>query len=207
MRQHFAGEEGVNAARFLQRYLLCVAQLAVGLVLDHEAIFAHGLQVRAVEAGLEVFPCLELAALGDDRRRGFVAPADRLVDGLLLRRAELVTLRLERRIEAGAEFVVVIEHGTAQCLLRPLCHLHQPLVALPCRGVEQLLAALGGHGLTGGGGFTVIAAVFAVVLFVFVLSLQPRLDGWFALGELGVERLAVCGVDLGAQRLIARGKT
>ena len=154
-----------------------------------------------------MFPCLELAALGDDRWRGFVAPAHCLVDGLLLRRAELVALCLERRIEASAEFIVVVEHRAAQCLLRPLCHLHQPLIALPCRGIEQLLAALGGHGLAGGGGFTVIATVFAVVVFIFVLAFQPRLDGRFALGELGIERLAVGGVDLGAQRLVGGGKS
>ena len=156
-----------------------------------------------------MFPCLELTTLGDNRRRGSVAPAHRLVDGLLLRRAELVTLRLERSVEAGAEFVVVVENGAAQCLLHPLCHLHQPLVALPCRGVQQLFAALGGHGLSGGWGFAVIAAVavFAVVVFVLILAFQPRLDGQLALGELGIERLAVGGVDLGAQRLVTGGKT
>ncbi|WP_265662284.1 hypothetical protein, partial [Stutzerimonas stutzeri] len=96
---------------------------------------------------------------------------------------------------------MVVEHGAAQCLLRPLRHLHQPLVTLPSRSIEQLLAALGGHGLAGGGGFTVIAAVFAVDVFVLVLvlALQPCLDGWLALGELAVKRLTVGGVDLGVR--------
>ena len=64
-----ADEEGVDSAWFLQRHLLGVAQLAVGFVLDYEAILAHSFQVRAVEAGLEVFPyllsLLRLAMTGD----------------------------------------------------------------------------------------------------------------------------------------------
>ncbi len=213
MWQHLAGEEGIDAARLFQRHLLGVAQFAVGFVLDHEAILAHGLQGRTIEAGFEMFARLELLAFGNHGRRGFIAPAHCLVNDLHRRRAELVALRLQRGIEAGAELVVVVEHGAAQCLLRPLCHLHQPLVALPRRCVEQLLAALGGHGLARGGSLAGVkaVAVFAiagikVVGIKLVLSLKPCLDDRFALGELAVQRLAVGGVDLGAQRLIAGGK-
>ena len=85
-------------------------------------------------------------------------------------KADATAEAAEALIEAGAELVVVVEYGAAQRLLGPSRHLHQPLVALPRRGVEQLLAALGGHGLAGDGGLTVIAAVFAVVVFVFVLA-------------------------------------
>ncbi|BAP88824.1 probable ABC transporter permease protein [Burkholderiales bacterium GJ-E10] len=103
---------------------------------------------------------------------------------------------------------MVVEHGAAQRLLRPLRHLHERPVAQPGRGVEQFLAARRGNTLAGGEGLAGIVAVFVVfaVVGIFVLALEPGLDGGFALGELGVERLAMGGVDLGAQLLIPRGK-
>ena len=111
MRQHFPLEKRIDTTRLLQRYLLGIAQLTVGFVLDHEPILAHCLQVRAIEAGLKEVARLEFAAFGNDWRGRFVTPAHSFVDGLLLGCAELVTLSFQGSIEAGTEFIVVIEHG------------------------------------------------------------------------------------------------
>ncbi|MNL82958.1 hypothetical protein D3C87_2104770 [compost metagenome] len=73
--------------------------------------------------------CLKLTALGDDRRRSFVAPAHRLVDRLLLGCTQFFAVRLHRSVKACAELVVVVEDCFPEFMLGQFGQLHQRLVA------------------------------------------------------------------------------
>jgi hypothetical protein len=99
---------------------------------------------------------------------------------------------------------VVVKDAFAKLLLRQLGQLHQGLVTLPRRGVEQLLAPLLRHDLLGG--LAVVVVRFLVGIFVAIVTLQPRFDFRLELGECRVQLVAVFGVNLAAQCLVARGK-
>jgi hypothetical protein len=98
---------------------------------------------------------------------------------------------------------VVVKDAFAKLLLRQLGQLHQGLVTLPRRGVEQLLAPLLRHDLLGG---LAVVVRFLVGIFVAIVTLQPRFDFRLELGECRVQLVAVFGVNLAAQCLVARGK-
>jgi len=108
--------------------------------------------------------------LGDDRRRGLDAPAHGLEDQLQLGGRQLGAGLLQSGIDTVAEDVVVFEEAVAQRRTQGGGRLDQAAVALPGRGVEQLLAPLLGQAFLRRAAFVivgvlVVAAPFGQALF------------------------------------------
>jgi hypothetical protein len=139
--------------------------------------------------------------LGDDRGRGLDAPAHGLEDQLQLGRGQLGAGLLQRGVDAVAEEVVVFEEAVAQRFAQDRGHLDQAAVALPGRGVEQLLALLLGQALLRRAAL-VIVGLFVVATPVGQALLQRGRDG----AEVVEEVVAEFVIQHGAQVFVTRGE-